>query len=458
MSTLNPRHKTPPAWALLATSCGTAVASVCALGLFAIESLVGGLWSPLAVLIAGGLCLLLARRIAHLYQVLPSGAGLLAQLSRGLGRRAGLLLVVPYLTLTLMLVGAEATLSGLLLARILPLPPPLGAALFLCGTWALCRGGLHLGELAQALCTAALMLGLAALAFVLVREAAIKGQLSARLVTPAPSVVAFVAAVGQALFLFMGFELVTFQAAGGQPRRVRFVLLTSVLLLAGFYALVSLGISCLPVRPAPLDLSQNLLAPQLLLAQRGGPLVVIAVVVLSLLASYTSFNGALLTLSRFAYALASQGLLPSGLARIDARTQVPRRALDGLLIFSLTATALLMWTRALLPAIVAAASGAALLYAGTCFARERGPFGAGTRRPLRRFGGYGLGLLLIGLGIGALIDAPEGGSRATAVTLVALAYLGSVLLLRRSRPGAPRPPLVGQLPVLSPHEGGGHAR
>lgn len=458
MSALNPRHKTPPAWALLATSCGTAVASVCALGLFAIESLVGGLWSPLAVLIAGGLCLLLARRIAHLYQVLPSGAGLLAQLSRGLGRRAGLLLVVPYLTLTLLLVGAEATLCGLLLAQLLPLPPPLGAALFLIGTWALCRSGLHLGELAQALCTAALMLGLGLLAIGLVREAALKGQLSARLLTPAPSPAAFVAAIGQALFLFMGFELVTFQAAGGQPRRVRVVLLTSVVLLAGFYALVSLGISCLPVRPAPLDLSQSLLAPQLLLAQRGGPLVVIAVVVLSLLASYTSFNGALLTLSRFAYALASQGLLPAGLARIDPRTQVPRRALDGLLIFSLISTGLLMLTHALLPAIIAAASGAASLYAGTSVARERGPFAAGTPRRLRRLGGYGLGLLLGGLGIGALLDAPGGGSRATAVALVALAYLGAVLLLRRSRSGVPRPPLIGQLPVLAPHEGGGHAR
>lgn len=458
MSALNPRHKTPPAWALLSTSCGTAVASVCALGLFAIESLVGGVWSPLAVLIAGALCWFLARRIAHLYQVLPSGAGLLAQLSRGLGRRAGLLLVVPYLTLTLLLVGAEASLCGLLLARILPLPPPLGSALFLGGTWALCRAGLHLGELAQALCTAALMLGLAGLALVLVHEASLQGQLSARLATPAPSPIAFVAAVGQALFLFMGFELVTFQAAGGQPHRVRLVLLTSVVLLAGFYALVSLGISCLPERPAPLDLSHGLFAPQLLLAQRGGPLVVMAVVGLSLLASFTSFNGALLTLSRFAYALASQGLLPAGLARIDPRTQVPRRALDGLLIFSLIATALLMVTRALLPAIVAAASGAALLYAGTCFARERGPFGTGTQRRLRRFGGYGLGLLLGGLGIGALIDAPEGGSRATAVALVALSYLGALLLVRRSRPGTPRAPLVGQLPVLAPHEGGGHAR
>lgn len=458
MPALNSRPTTPPGWALLATSCGTAVASVCALGLFAIESLVGGLWSLLAVLIAGGLCLLLARRVAHLYQVLPSGAGLLAQLSRALGRRAGLLLVVPYLTLTLLLVGAEATLCGLLLAAVLPLPTPLWAALFLVGTWALCRAGVSLGQRAQALGTTALLLGLAVLSLALVGEAAAQGQLVQRLVRPAPSLGAMISAVGQALFLFMGFELVTFQAGGSEPVRVRRVLVLSVVLLAGFYALVSLGISCLPSRPAPAELQQNLVAPQLLLAQRGGPIAVAAVVLLSLLASYTSFNGALLTLSRFAYALASQGVLPRGLARLDAQgragTQVPRRALDCLLGFSLLATAALMWTRALLPAIVAAAACAAALYAGASLARERRPFVTASRGRGRALLGLALALVLIAFGLGALLDVP-GGSRATAASLVACAYAGSLYLSRRlGRP--PAPTRAPALSTLQPQEGSRH--
>jgi amino acid transporter len=242
---------------------------VCSLGLFALESLVGGLWSPLAVAVAGALCLVLSRRVSHLYRVLPSGAGLLAQLSRGLGRRAGLMLVVPYLALTLLLVGTEATLCGLLLHAVLPLPTPLWAALFLLGTWALCRAGLHLGQLAQALSTAALMLGLGTLSLALFGEAAAQGQLMARLVRPVPSAAALLAAIGQALFLFMGFELVTFQAGGGEPQRVHRVLTQSVLLLTGFYALVSLGISCLPQRPDASALLHGLIAPQILLAQRG---------------------------------------------------------------------------------------------------------------------------------------------------------------------------------------------
>jgi amino acid transporter len=170
---------------------------------------------------------------------------------------------------------------------------------------------------------------------------------------------------------------------------------------------------------------------------------VLAVVLLSLLASYTSFNGALLTLSRFAYALAAQGLLPRSLAALDPRTHVPQRALDGLLGFSLLATVVLLWTRALVPVIVAAAACAAALYAGVTLARERDPFKAPQRSRARRLVGTGLGVLLVGLALGALGDVPAGASRITAVALVLLAYGAAASLAhrlaRRTRRPLPRP-------------------
>src|SRR5262245_6755705 len=119
---------------LVATGCGTAIASVCAAGLFQIERLVGGLWSVAAVLCAGLCCAWLARALARLVAVVPSGAGLLAYLSRGFGRPAGIALVLPYVFLTLFLVGAEATIIGLLGARLLGLPGFAGALFFLVGT------------------------------------------------------------------------------------------------------------------------------------------------------------------------------------------------------------------------------------------------------------------------------------------------------------------------------------
>lgn len=419
----------PPAWALLGCSTGTAMASVCIFGLFDLQALVGGLWAVVAVVLAGLLCRLLARRVARLYEVCPSSAGLIAQISRALGRSAALIAVIPYLLLTLCLVGAESALCGLVLARVLPIPAALGSLLFLCATWALCRRGVRLGQAAQAICTGALLVGLVGLAAILVVDAAGRGALAGLLAAPTPSLAALAAATGQALFLFMGFELVTFQAGGGAPERVRSVLGLSVGLLTGFYVAVALGIACLPVA-----FERGVLAaPQLLLADHGGGRVaLVAIAAVSLLASYTSFNGALLALSRLAAALAGQGLLPRALARVEPRSQVPRRALDAMLLWSLAATAVVLGTGAVLPPILAAAAAAAAMYAGAAVARERAPFREATRGPVRRALGLGFAACLAVLGLGAVIDAPSLRDRLAAAGMLALAYGAAAQLARRA--------------------------
>src|SRR5262249_36915812 len=61
----------PGTASLVAVSCGTAIASVCAVGLFEIERLLGGVWSVAAVLVAGVGCFGLARACARLTEVLP---------------------------------------------------------------------------------------------------------------------------------------------------------------------------------------------------------------------------------------------------------------------------------------------------------------------------------------------------------------------------------------------------
>ena len=83
---------------------------------------------------------------------------------------------------------------------------------FLVGTWAFCRAGFQVGFKAQAIATLALVVGLAGLAVFSIFQAGQRGELAARMLTSAPSVPAFVAAIGTGIFLFMGFELVTSQA------------------------------------------------------------------------------------------------------------------------------------------------------------------------------------------------------------------------------------------------------
>ena len=412
--------------ALIATGCGTAIACVCAIGLFQIERTVAGLWAVAAVLVAAAICAALARVFGRLSSVVPSGAGLIAYLSRGLGRRAGLALAVPYLLLTLFLVGVEAIIVGTLLARVVPgLPPFAGSLAFLVGTWAFCRAGFKVGFRAQAIATVALVAGLAALSVFSIVQAGARGELAQRLLTSAPSPGAFVAAIGTGIFLFMGFELVTSQAEHATAKAISRGLSGTVAVLAGFYALLSVGFSCLSQAPIGSDYR---LVPQLAIAeQTGSPIALIAMVGLCLLASFTSFNGALLALSRFAYALASQGALPRVFARLDPKTRVPHQTLALLLALAIGFTAVVSVGGALEPAILAAAVAAALLYAAAAWVREGKAFAEPGRSPLL---GRALAVGLVAVGVGVIVDA--GAARGGTLALLAVAFGVAGLIAART--------------------------
>ncbi len=443
-------HEPPTLATLVATSCGTAIAAVCAIGLFQIERLVGGVWSIAAVATAGACCLLLASALNRLMEIVPSGVGVLAYLSRSFGRPAGFALTIPYFLLTLFLTGAEATIVGVLSARLLTIPVWLGAGVFLIGTWMLCMAGVRLSYRLQTLTTWTLVGTLACLSLSAMIDTAAHGQLVTRLFPPRPTVAHFLAAVGQALFLFMGFELITAQVeTATTPRIVARALSTSVCVLTGFYALVSLGFSCLPT--ARLHAETTFVVPQLALAeQTGGALVLLLVVVLSTLASFTSFNGALLSLSRFLYALATQGVLPRMFAQIDRQTLVPRLALTALLLLAVAATTTVLVTATLQPLIFAAAVAAAVAYAAAVWAREYSPFVEPHRLRSRRLLSGGVALAFLAFALGVLVDA--GAALPATLLLLVLVYgvaLGGAAQHARHRPRGPAH-------MLSPH-GGPHA-
>jgi APA family basic amino acid/polyamine antiporter len=219
----------------------------------------------------------------------------------------------------------------------------------------------------------------------------------------------------------------------------------SVAVLAAFYALVSLGFSCLT--PAMGDLAASVV-PQLALAeQAGGPIGLVLIALLTFLASFTSFNGALLSLSRFVYALAAQGVLPRRLGRLEPRSLVPRGALASLLVVAVVSTALVMFGDALVPSIYAAAVTASLMYAASMLARQRRPFSSPDRAGWARLGDGALALALAALGAGVVADA--GPVRAGTVALLVVAYAGALVAAWRAG-RSPRRPVVNPLPGRVP--------
>jgi len=394
---------------LVATGCGTAIACVCALDLSELERRLGCLWSVLAVAGAALLCGALARALGRLSTVVPSGAGLMAFLSRGLGRRWGLVLMLPYVALAMALVAVEARIVGAVSARLLPIPPAVGALAFLVWTWAIARSGVRPGLRAQAIATGVLMIGLSLLAVAGVIGAAHRPDFVVRLLPAAPSPAALLGGIGEALFLFMGFELVTNQVELVRaPGAIGSALSRSVRLLTVFYALLALGFStiALPASRPGLGADGDWLAPQLGLGgAAGSPLGAAAIGILCMLASFTSFNGALLTLSRLVYALAAQGMLPRRLARMDAKRMVPPNALAALLATAVALTFLLS-TRGLINAVLAGAAAAAgLVWAAAVVVRERPPFVEPGRPRRHRVVALAVASLFVVFGCGAVVEA-----------------------------------------------------
>jgi APA family basic amino acid/polyamine antiporter len=392
--------------ALLAAGCGTAIASVCALGLAEIQRTLAGAWAVAAVAVAGVLCAVLARTFARLTHVVPSGAGLPAFLSRAFGKRMGLRLSLPYLFLMIALAGIEARIVGALLEIVVGLPVWLGALGFLVLTWAICRSGVRAGYRSQIVGTALLMATLAGLSLVAIAAALCDGRLASTALAGPPSAAVFGAAVGQAFFLFMGFELLTshVEVAGGASPIAR-ALGRSALALTVFYALLAAGFAALrsPVAEAG---GPGWLTPQLALARSTGSVVALWVVVVAcLLASYTSFHGALLALSRLVQVLASQGVFPRGLSRVDPERLVPTRALDLLMLLGVAAAAAIDGRRLTLVVLGTAAAAATLQYACAVWAREQPPFREASRTPLARLSAAALAAGLVLLGAGALVDA-----------------------------------------------------
>jgi amino acid transporter len=417
--------RVPSQLTLVATGCGTAIACVCALGLGEIQRRLGGLWSVLAVAVAALLCAALARALGRLTTVVPSGAGLLAFLSRGLGRRWALLLMLPYVALVLALVAVEARIVGAVSARLFAIPPAAGALAFVVFTWAVARSGVRPGLRVQAAATGALVIGFSLLAVASLVAAARRPELVAHLLPAPPSLMALLGGIGQALFLFMGFELVTSQVELTRaPGAIASALSRSVHLLAVFYALAALGFSTLgPAPEVGAGTDAAWLAPQLGFGAAGGsPLGAAAIGILCLLASFTSFNGALLTLSRLVYALATQGMLPRRLARMDARRMVPPNALAALLA-AVAALTFLLSTRALIGAVLAGSAAAAgLVWAAAVAVRERPPFVEPGRARRHQVAALALASLFLVFGGSALVEGFAAPTSAPARVEVAHAH------------------------------------
>jgi len=398
---------------MTAVSGGLALATCC----FPILGVATATLGPqIAIAIAGGglLCWLVSRAYGELCAMYPSGAGVRTWVGRAFSRPAGLTLALLYLFLVVSLGAAETFLISEVLAQVFPgLSPTSVVVAFIAICTVVNVAGFEPTTKLQSVLAIAIVLGAGAV-FLAAPIVPAVGQTVALELTP------LLAGVATVTFLFVGFEWVVnlsseLQAPatgpGGRDPAVARVLPSAmgwaIACLTLFYAVGGLALW----HTVPAETLATSLTPHLVLGGNvAGQLGLFAMVVVSIIATLTSFNSGILGASRMAYALAREGALPRSLARLHPGTLAPHRAIVAIgLVTGLSALTLSgsgAWTVPV--AIGAAVECVAFGFVAFAFARLR-RMESGRERPYRAPYGplvaVGLGIACLALAVGALVSA-----------------------------------------------------
>ncbi|MBJ6762569.1 APC family permease [Myxococcaceae bacterium JPH2] len=391
----------------LATSSFTVVS-----GLFQILS------SPwvlqLAVLLAGVFCAVIALSIAELASMFPSAPGVRTYLKAAFGPRSSLVLVYLYLIFTVLMAGVEGYMFALVFKAAFPSVPPTLTALVLMGGVIVINGvGLELPrDLQMATTYASVLLLLGASAYGLIAAPAPLrdvvtlsegvGQLSQ-----------LPAAVGMAIFLYMGFEWAA--PVGLKPkayeRKIPISLPVCVAVLSAIYILFVLA---LPLYVARGTVAASSVPHVLYFEAMFGRAGTYVALVLSFGAVVSTFNAGIMGGSRLVFMLAREGLLPAWCGTTSAKTGAPIGgvlALGGVACVSALVVSRyeLQLVLALISATIMCVIYAAFLAAALSLRKSRPQARRSYRTPIFPWLQGAVALVLPCLGLGTLLSVPEQG-------------------------------------------------
>jgi amino acid transporter len=321
----------------VSTSAGLASAAINFLACVQVALYAGGSSGWLALVVAGLLITLSAANFAELNALYPTAAAIRVWIRRGLTDEASMVMSLVYMATVVFVIAADAFVLGHVFTAAVPGVPGLLWIIVLLGGVALANlRGVKVAGWVQDV-NAFLLLGslvvVSALALGRVGPSAWHGVF-----TVGPN---WLEAVALGVFIYVGFEWVTPLAeevtdASSIPRGM-FLALGLVAVAFGLFTL-ALQLSVPVARVA------RTLVPQLLLGERAlGPVGFWWMAFVSLTTAMTTFNGGMVSASRFLYAAARERLLPPALARLNRRF-VPHWAVATLFFAALVLAAVVYAT------------------------------------------------------------------------------------------------------------------
>ncbi len=294
---------------------------------------VSGFWVPLAVVLAGLVCIVLSLSIAELASMFPSAPGIRTYFKTAFGDRMSLFLVYLYLIFVVLIAGVESSVFGQVARAIFPQLSPLSVVLTLLGVVIVTNLlGLDLPRGMQMLTSfaaVAIILGVGVLGWAGAPLKSAPFEVgdagAALLVLPA--------AVGLAIFLFMGFEWVTPLGLSPQAyeRKVPLSMPIAIAVLMVTYTVFVIGL--LGYMPRQAIIASQVPHVPYLQAVLGTKGVYLAGI-LSLSAIFSTFNAGIMGGSQILYTLSREGCLPRWCSTMAVSTGAPIGAT--LLLGSLT--------------------------------------------------------------------------------------------------------------------------
>jgi len=316
-----------------------------------LNEIVTGPWVVVAIVLAGLLCSVIASSVAELASMFPSAPGVRTYLKAAFDNRVSLMLVYLYLIFMVLVAAVEAYMFALVLGAVFPAVPAVAAVLGIIGFTVVVNVlGLELPKTMQIVTTLLLIvlimvLGAVGMARGTQPPGAHEGWEQASKVP---------AAIGMAVYLFIGFEWITM--LGMRPDSYRRTIPLSMPLAIATnvvaYSFVAFGFWRLLPHAAIVAGTTPQVPFFTALLGPGGPYLALGI---SFLAIFSTFNAGVMGGSRLMYALSREGILPGWCAKMNERGAPVGGVLTLGTLSALAALVVVTWHLEILAAVIGSA-------------------------------------------------------------------------------------------------------
>jgi amino acid transporter len=384
---------------VIATSAGMAMATSCYAAGVQVAIMVAGQSAWISILVAGLMCILSAMCFSELNGMYPSAAGIRLFIERAFGEKAAITIGAFYLGCAIAMVGPETHILSNVIGTVLPGVPSFTWVVVFLGLIALINvRGVVIAGLAEDIMTYTMLTFMVVVGIYAIRSAGVSAPQLFH--TGGVSNVFQAAAIG--VFLFVGFEWVTPLAEEvtdssmipkGMMIAIGLLCLSYVIFVTGMTAVVpkeTLAVSKIP----------HIIFGNALFGKVG----IYSFVVMSMLASLTSYNAGFLNFSRFMYAMGRDNVLPRIFSRISDRYATPWFAILFAFTLSLLISIYIHLTGDYVRLIMVAAAIEVIIYMVMAMSVIRLRFTMrDTARPYRVPGGLIIPIIAVVLFFGLLV-------------------------------------------------------